>query len=105
MLTFPSSQRSDPRVMAALIADTSLRFIEQGQVPASPRVFEATLLRLLDTYRYDAFQQVKHRSILGRVPARRGESEPAEDLIGEVREAIQAAHRAMFPNMDRDKFC
>src|SRR5207253_951522 len=76
-----------------------------GSAFSGAAIFEATLLRLLETYRYDTFRHGKHRAILARSPARSVESEPREDLSAGVRNALLAAHKAMYPGKTREEFC
>ena len=105
MLTTPSPLRSDPRVMAGLIAKTSLRLIDKQVEDSSRRVFEATLLRLLDIYEHDAFRHRTRRSILARARSPDPELRKEPDHTGDVRSAIAAAHKAMLPQLDRAEFC
>lgn len=105
MLTTPSPTKSDPRVMCGLIANTSLKLIDKRPEDSSSRVFESTLLRLLDIYQYDAFQHRTRRAILARAGADRTDFRNEPDHESAVRDAIAAAHKAMFPKHDRAQFC
>jgi hypothetical protein len=105
MLTTPSALKGDPRVMCGLIASTSLRLIEKRLEPSSSHVFEATLLRLLEIYEYDAFDHGKRRAILARSSSRRTTLRRVPKGGSDVRDAIRGAHMAMFPKLSRTEFC
>lgn len=108
MLTSPSAVRSNPCVMAGLIARTSLKLIDERErrtERSTSQVFEATLLRLLEIYQYDAFRNGKHKSILARSSSLRSELRTGRDLAKEVGEAMAAAHKSIFPGMGRSEFC
>lgn len=107
MLTTPSTLKGDPRVMYGLLATTSLRLINEHSEPSTSEVFEASLLRLLEIYEYNAFRSTsRRRAILIRASVRRTRvPHPTQDLSDQVRQAIRAAHMALHPKMNRAAFC
>src|SRR3954464_15972558 len=96
MLSIPSATRSNPRILTGLIATTSLRLIDERD-KLSNEVFQATLLRLLDRYRYGASRYTKPRAILARAGRGQVEFRRDQDLAAQVREALLAAQTGCPP--------
>jgi hypothetical protein len=106
MLTTPSTFKTDPRVMCGLIASTSLKLMGQGSVASTQnQVIEATLLRLLDIYKFDAFHHGKRRGILTRTPFDTPALNQHSDSNEQLKRALQMVHRRMHPRLSKQDFC
>lgn len=91
--------RGDPRVVAGLLAKEVLATIDAAHERQMPSSF-ISFIRLLDTYRHDAFRTRKQRGVLERsdnVPRR----PPAADTTSRVRQALAAAHAEVFGDASR----
>lgn len=86
--------RGDPRVVAGLLAKEVLATLDVERERQMQSSF-INFIRLLDTYRHDAFRSRKQRGVLERsdnAPKR----PPASDTVPKVRQALAAAHAEIF---------
>ena len=107
MLISKSSLRSDPRVMAGLIAQSALAQVDALKKPQSAEVYAATLLRLLEAYRVEMPDVAAHRGVGEFLPfevstadewGSEGTQSDVLEAIERTRKRISELERVPFAN-------
>ena len=86
--------RGDPRVVAGLLAKEVLASLAKERDLQAESWF-INFIRLLDTYRHNAFRSRKQRGVLERSD-NAAKRPPSTDTMPRVRQALEAAHAEIF---------
>jgi hypothetical protein len=103
MLVHPESQQSDPRVMCGIMARAALeRFNGVAEEQKVRDAYFFNLMRVLEMYRYDAFENHNVGGILERNEEIIIKKD--DNMLNAVVDALSSAHNSIYPQLNKEDF-